>query len=294
MILRTPPPKKQRGEAIAAAESPPPPSDRPLVIYEDNPPPVPPYSSDQFLCTYQCRQMVKADFVDALTTAEKQLHDYQSKLEALNQNLSKAEAESKKFRDQFLYTEQELAAAKRREQVLQEQLLKELNDSQQRFKKQLQSYNELELKLQNEMNLREKAESSAESAEGKATLLERKLSQLSESIEREKRCLRDELAQTKSESKFSISRINADLERMKCRAKNAEEESELLKEQLERVMKQFNECLLQKSEVEKKLSSFTLQDVMSTENNPLIKHLQEELRNYVRLIFYSCFAPFVG
>ncbi|GLT90697.1 hypothetical protein SLE2022_086180 [Rubroshorea leprosula] len=279
MILRTPPPKKQRGEAIAA-ESPPPPSDRRLVIYDHNPPPVPPDSSDQFLCTYQCRQMVKADFVDALTTAEKQLHDYQSKLEALNQNLSKAEAESKKFRDQFLYTEQELVAAKRREQVLQEQLLKELNDSQQRFKKQLQSYNELELKLQNEMNLREKAESSAESAEGKATLLERKLSQLSESIEREKRRLSDELAQTKSESKFSISRINADLERMKCKAKNAEEESELLKEQLEGVMKQFNECLLQKSEVEKKLSSFTLQDVTPMENNPLIKHLQEELRNY--------------
>ncbi|GKV46713.1 hypothetical protein SLEP1_g53688 [Rubroshorea leprosula] len=279
MILRTPPPKKRRGEAIAA-ESPPPPSDRRLVIYDHNPPPVPPDSSDQFLCTYQCRQMVKADFVDALTTAEKQLHDYQSKLEALNQNLSKAEAESKKFRDQFLYTEQELVAAKRREQVLQEQLLKELNDSQQRFRKQLQSYNELELKLQNEMNLREKAESSAESADGKATLLERKLSQLSESIEREKRHLSDELAQTKSESKLSISRINADLERMKCKAKNAEEESELLKEQLEGVMKQFNECLHQKSEVEKKLSSFTLQDVTPTENNPLIKHLQEELRNY--------------
>ncbi|GKU96539.1 hypothetical protein SLEP1_g9764 [Rubroshorea leprosula] len=74
-------------------------------------------------------RVVKADFVDALTTAQSQVDDYQSKLEVLNQNLFKAEAERKKFRDQFLYAEQELAAAKGREQVLQDQLSKDLSDS---------------------------------------------------------------------------------------------------------------------------------------------------------------------
>ncbi|GLU06056.1 hypothetical protein SLE2022_231200 [Rubroshorea leprosula] len=279
MILRTPPPKKRRGEG-RAAESPPPPSHRPLVIHDDNPATAPSETSDQFLCTYQCHQMVKADFVDALTTAQSQVGDYQSKLEVLNQNLFKAEAERKKFRDQFLYAEQELAAAKGREQVLQDQLSKDVSDSQQRLKKQLQSYKELEAKLQNEMNLRKKAESSAVSAGEKATLLEGKFGQLSESSEREKKRLHNELAQLKSESKLSISRISADLERMECRAKIAEEESDLLKEQLEDLKKQLNECLLQKREAEKKLSSFTLQDGTSTENNMLIKHLQEELRNY--------------
>lgn len=284
MILRTPPLKKRRAEPSAHETTPPHGSDRRLVVYEDNPLPVQPESShqpsDQFLCTYQCRQMVKADFLESLSSAEKQVCDYQSKLEALNETLSKAESERKKFRDQFLYAEQELAAAKGREQLLQEQLLKEVNDSQDRLMKQLQSHNELEAKLQNEMNLRKKADSLAASAEDKATLLEGKLGHLSESIEREKKRLHNELAQLKSESKLSISRISVDLERMECRARNAEQESELLKEQLKDLKKQLNECLLQKGEVEKKLSSIPLQDVTSSENNLFIKHLQEELRNY--------------
>lgn len=59
------------------------------------------------------------------------------------------------------------------------------------------------------MNLRKKAESSAASAEEKASLLEGKLTHLSESTEKEKKRLREELAHVKSESKFSLSRINA-------------------------------------------------------------------------------------
>ena len=57
------------------------------------------------------------------------------------------EAERKKFVDQFLYTEQELAAAKGREQSLQEQLLKEVDDFQERFRKQIQTQSELEVCL---------------------------------------------------------------------------------------------------------------------------------------------------
>lgn len=279
MILRTPPPRKRRADDSRAPESPG--SDRRLVIYED---PVPESShgpSEQMLCTYQCRQMVKAEFLESLNSAEKQVRDYQSRLEASNENFCKAEADRKKFRDQFFYAEQELAAVKGREKALQEQLLKEVNDSQGRFKKQIQSYSELEGKLQNEMNLRKNAESSAALAEEKASALEGKLSQFSESIEREKKRLQNELAQLKRESKLSVSRISADLERMECRANNAEKESELLKEQLEELKSQLNECLHQKSEAEKKLSSFTSQEVTtSMESDILVKHLQEELRNY--------------
>ncbi|RVW44358.1 Mitotic spindle checkpoint protein MAD1 [Vitis vinifera] len=186
MILRTPPPRKRRADDSRAPESPG--SDRRLVIYED---PVPESShgpSEQMLCTYQCRQMnaewlgvdcvslgnyeVKAEFLESLNSAEKQVRDYQSRLEASNENFCKAEADRKKFRDQFFYAEQELAAVKGREKALQEQLLKEVNDSQGRFKKQIQSYSELEGKLQNEMNLRKNAESSAALAEEKASALE--------------------------------------------------------------------------------------------------------------------------
>ncbi|CAB4298385.1 unnamed protein product [Prunus armeniaca] len=279
MIVRTPPAKKQRATEM---ESPPPAGPGPLVIYEDDPPPssLPPTdSSHHLLCTYQCRQMVKSDFIDAFSNAEKQVSDYQSRLEALNNNFCKVESERKKFLDQFLYAEQELAAAKGREQALQEQLLKEVHDSHERLTKQLQSYSELEVKLQNEMNLRMKAESSAALAEGKVSSLEGKLSHLSESIEREKKRLHNDLAHLKKESELSVARITADLERMECRAHNAEKESELLQEQLDDLKEQLSECVQQKSEVEKKLSSSTLQEVKSTDDI-LVKHLQEELRNY--------------
>lgn len=56
-----------------------------------------------------------------------------------------------------------------------------------------------------------KAESSIALAEEKASLLEDKLNHLSESIERERKHLHNELAQLKGESKLSVSRINADV-----------------------------------------------------------------------------------
>lgn len=50
-----------------------------------------------------------------------------------------------KFRDQLLYAEQELAAAKGREQALQDQLLKEIHESQERLRKQIHIHSELEV-----------------------------------------------------------------------------------------------------------------------------------------------------
>lgn len=283
MILRTPP-FKRRAQSKQPEDGSPCSGNRQLVIYEDTPLPESshhhPETSDQMLCTYQCRQMVKSEFFDALSSAEKQARDNQSKLEALNNDYLKADAERKKFRDKFLNAEQELAAAKGREQALQDQLMKEVNVSQERLRKQLQLYSELEVKFQNEMNLRKKAEMSAAAAEEKASLLERKLNSVSESIEREKSRLRNELEQLKSESKFSVTKISNNLERMEFRATNAEKESVLLKEQLEELRKRLDECMQQKVEAEKKLSNFTFQEGCSSDNNILVKHLQEELRSY--------------
>jgi mitotic spindle assembly checkpoint protein MAD1 len=53
--------------------------------------------------------------------------------------------DEKKYRDKLLQAEQELAAAKGREQALQNQLAKEVNDNQERFKKQLESQSKLEV-----------------------------------------------------------------------------------------------------------------------------------------------------
>ncbi|KAK4766373.1 hypothetical protein SAY87_008015 [Trapa incisa] len=280
MILRTPPPKRPRTEPKALEESSPVGSDRQLFIYEDSPvvhvqPP-----SDHLLCTYQCRQMVKSEFFDALSSAEKQARDYQSKWETLNDSFCKVDSERKKFREQLLFAEQELAAAKGREQALQDQLLKEVNDSSERFKKQIQSYKEIEIKLKDEVNLRKKAESSAASYKEKESNLEGQLSHLSESMKREKLSFQAELAQLKRESKYSLSRKNAEFEKMENRAITAEKELVLLKENMEDLRKHLNECLHQKGEAEKKLATFTFQEPNSSDASLLVKHLQEELRNY--------------
>lgn len=129
------------------------------------------------------------------------------------------------------------------------------------------------------MDLRKNAESSATRAEERAHQLEEKLNNISESINREKGRLQNDLVQMRSESKLSVSRISADvstsdllfikklfygdfiiitllhlfliskkkllhlflqLEKMECRAKNAEKESALLKEQLEELKKRLD------------------------------------------------------
>ncbi|PNT42680.3 hypothetical protein POPTR_004G228900v4 [Populus trichocarpa] len=245
MILRTPPEKRTRGgvadsNAIPIIESPQSDHHHNVINEDNNISPLQPSSPEQLLCTYQCRQLVKSDFIDALSSAEKQARDYQSKLEGINENFTKSEDE-KKFRDKLLQAEQELAAAKGREQALQNQLAKEVNDNQERFKKQLESQSKLEVNLENEKNLRQKAESSAASAEEKASVLEGKLSHLSESIEREKKRPNTELEQMNREPEHSVSRISAELEKMECRAQHAEKESELLKEQLEDLRRQLTE-----------------------------------------------------
>nr|GEU73063.1 mitotic spindle checkpoint protein MAD1 [Tanacetum cinerariifolium] len=282
MIVRTPIAKKRRPDE--SSDSPNPHSGQ-FVIFEDLPVPVLEpehhrHSSDQMLCTYQCRQLVKADFLDALSSAEKKAHDYQSKVQTMDGDLRKSETERMKFRDQILYAEQQLAAAKGREEALQDQLLKEVNESQERLKKQIHIHSELEVKYRKEMDLRKKAESSVASAEEKARLLEGKLSHVSESIERERVRLQKELTQLKQESKLSISRIGADLERMECKANNSEKEANLLKEQMEDLQRKLNECLHEKNEVEKKLSNLTCQESPSDDDSILVKHLREELRNY--------------
>ncbi|KAL5993227.1 hypothetical protein ACLOJK_014150, partial [Asimina triloba] len=136
---------------------------------------------------------------------------------------------------------QELAATKGREQALQEQLLKEVNGSQERYQMVLKRVSELEVQLKKELDLRRKAECSAAAAEDNFKELEEKLRRVSDSAEMEKNHLRKELLHIENESKLSVSRISANLERMACRANNAERESELLKTQLEDLREQLQE-----------------------------------------------------
>ncbi|KMT07895.1 hypothetical protein BVRB_6g145910 [Beta vulgaris subsp. vulgaris] len=276
MMLRTPPPKKPRPDSPGR-----------LVIYEDPPsssslPQSSPHPSDHLLCTYQCRQMVKAELLDNYASMENSVTEYQSRLETLNENLLKAESDGKRYRDQFLYAEQELAAARGREEALQGKILKEVKEYQEQLKKQMQLCNELEGKLKKEESLRKSSESSAAAAEEKANLLERKLKQLSDSTEREKKNLKDELKHLKGDSKLSISRLRADLERAQCQACNAEKESELLKEKVEDISKQLDKCLYEKNEMEKEVTGLVCPkgDNAPSQNDVLVKHLQEELKNY--------------
>ncbi|XP_026664080.2 mitotic spindle checkpoint protein MAD1 isoform X2 [Phoenix dactylifera] len=281
MILRTPPPRKRRADSVADHESPV--SDRRLVLYDDavpvssvDPPP------DQMVCTYHCRQMVKSEFLVAFDTAEKQVREYQSQLERWKTELHESEDERKKCQDRLSYLEQELEASKGREHALQERLLKEVNDSQERYQFQIKRCHELEVQLKKEVDSRKNFESSAASAKERVTDLEEKLQRLSESSEREKNRLQRELSHLQDESQLSVSRKTADLEKMRLKAENLEEESELLRKQFKDIREQLDECLHQKSALEHELSTIPTPSQESTpsEDQNLVKHLRDELQNY--------------
>jgi len=304
MILRTPPQRKRRvdseadadaglvavmsgGGASAAGRSPV--SDRRLVLY-DRPTALVPAGApgdpfDDMVCTYHCRQMVKSEFMVALDTAEKQVQEYQTKIDALEEQLSRSEDERMQFLDKLKYVEQELAATKGRESALQERLLKELADNQERFRNQVKKINELEVQLNKETDSRISAESSASSAKDLIKDLEGNLQRLSESSEREKKTLKKELSYTKEDLSLSASKLNAELEKTRLRAENYEGEAKLLNEQLVELKKQLDECLREKNDMELKLlNSSALPDHHApTDDQKLIKLLQEELRNYVSI-----------
>ncbi|CAO2196756.1 unnamed protein product [Urochloa humidicola] len=303
MILRTPPQRKRRadsdadadadvdlvavksgGGASAAGRSPV--SDRRLVLY-DRPTALVPAGApgepfDDMVCTYHCRQMVKSEFMVALNTAEKQVQEYHAKINAMEEKLSKSEDERMQFLDKLNYVEQELAATKGRESALQERLLKELAGYQERYHDQVKKINELEVQLNKEIDSRISAESSASSAKDSIKDLERNLQRLSESSEREKKTLKKELSYMKEDLTLSASKLNAELEKTRLRAENFESEAKLLNEQLVDLKTQLDECLREKNEMELKLlnSSSLPGQHAPTDDQKLIKLLQEELRNY--------------
>ncbi|CAD6235670.1 unnamed protein product [Miscanthus lutarioriparius] len=301
MILRTPPQRKRRASSSAgddadlalvksvggaSATGRTPVSDRRLVLY-DRPTALVPADApgepfDDMVCTYHCRQMVKSEFMVALDTAEKQVQEYQTKLVALEEPLSKSEDARMQFLDKLNYVEQELAATKGRESALQERLLKELSEYQERYCGQVMKINELEVQLNKEIDSRISAESSVSSAKELIKDLEGNLHRLSESSEREKKTLKKELSYVKEDLSLSASKNNAELEKTRLRAENYESEAKLLNEQLTNLKKQLDECLHEKNEMELKLlnSSALLNQHASTDDQKLIKLLQEELRNY--------------
>jgi len=160
-----------------------------------------------------------------------------------------------------------------------------LADNQERFRNQVKKINELEVQLNKETDSRISAESSASSAKDLIKDLEGNLQRLSESSEREKKTLKKELSYTKEDLSLSASKLNAELEKTRLRAENYEGEAKLLNEQLVELKKQLDECLREKNDMELKLlNSSALPDHHApTDDQKLIKLLQEELRNYVSI-----------
>lgn len=68
-----------------------------------------------------------------------------------------------------------------------------------------------QVKLKKEESMRKSSESSAAAFEEKAKVLERQLKQLSDSTERERKNLQDELMHLNGDSKLSVSRLRADV-----------------------------------------------------------------------------------
>ncbi|KAK8964915.1 hypothetical protein KSP40_PGU010019 [Platanthera guangdongensis] len=271
MILRTPPQRKRRVESVPEQDRSPV-SDRRIVPYVG--------PSDDFVCTYHCRQMVKSEVMVALKTAEKLNLEYKSSLEALSNRLSKCQQEHSKCAHHLCSVEQELQASKGRESALQEQLLKETSEHQERFYEQLKRCSELEVQMQKEVEFRRQAELSADAAKEKSSAVEKELLIISENSEREKNRLQLSFSHSQDESKLLFSRVNAELDRKRIQADNFAKEAELLRKSLLDLKEQLKECLHEKSQLEYKLLSCDspLVKANPSDNQTLVKHLRDELR----------------
>ncbi|KAG8054543.1 hypothetical protein GUJ93_ZPchr0001g32054 [Zizania palustris] len=193
-----------------------------------------------------------------------------------------SEDERATCQDKLNYVEQELAATKGQEVALQERLLKEVGDFQERYRDQVKKIVELEAELKKEIDSRIAAESSSASAKESIKELEGNLQRLSDNSEREKKILEKKLSYLQDDAQLSVSKLNAELERMGLRAQNSESEAKLLNEQLDDLKRQLDESLHEKNEMElKQLNSSALSYQRTpTDDQKLIKLLQEELRNY--------------
>eukprot|EP01018_Ginkgo_biloba_P009534 Gb_26246 [translate_table: standard] len=310
MILRTPPrPRRMAAPPQSPAPSPPPfparsprlapsPSRREydnynhsqqIVVYDDSLDRLANEhhqaendDSEAMLCTYQCRQMVKSEVLETLGIREKQVMELQSEVKSLQEDNNNQEIQKKKLEARVQVMEQELAAANGREKAVQEQFAKEVKQFQEWLQTHIKRCSELEMKLQHEMKLRAEAESISIAANDKVSLLEERLQKSAETAERETNRLNAEISRLQKDSDLALSRIRAENETETCRANNAEQEAELVKNQYEELQKRLSETLNQKCELERKLSDATAEAQVTSlpDSNTLVKHLQEELRHY--------------
>ncbi|KAF8642678.1 hypothetical protein HU200_067048 [Digitaria exilis] len=173
MILRTPPQRKRRADseaddadarprrsqvrrrASAAGRSPV--FDRRMVLY-DRPTALVPAGApgepfEDMVCTYHCRQMVKSEFMVALDTAEKQVQEYRTKTDALEEQLSKSGDQTliKLLQEELRSYEKEVHEAKRLKsshtnaELLKEKLLEE-QGRRERAEQELSKLQEIEAK----------------------------------------------------------------------------------------------------------------------------------------------------
>jgi len=232
-------------------------------------------------CTYKCRNLVKAEFLELLEQREKQVVELETALKSLQASLAAAEAGKALAVRQNKSLELSMAAASSRESSLHSQRIHESDRADELLRTQLKRCYELQAKLQGEMEQKAEAEAAARVAEAQVKKIKDERDREQHNAAREIVQLKMELDRLRRDSNDTLSRIKAENATTIGQAYTAAEEVEVLESQLEEQQRLFAKSLEEKCELEYKLANAMSQlaerATGPAEADTIIRHLRHEL-----------------
>ncbi|KAH7444649.1 hypothetical protein KP509_02G086400 [Ceratopteris richardii] len=237
---------------------------------------------DSLRCTYKCKQLVKAEFLERYNNQERKISDLTTQLESLESSSRAIGIERNNLLEQVERLQQEKAAATARERATQDKYEIDLNRFEERFRGQFKRCEELEVKLQQEVRLRAEAELHADNMISQAEDLKITLEKNAEKMKKRIETLEEQLRREQKDAQFAIVRTEAKTSQEKTRAQYAESEIEILRNRCEDLQQRLSKCMDENRALSDQLAAAPAESSSSRnkEMETVIKHLRDELKSF--------------
>ncbi|KAH7444651.1 hypothetical protein KP509_02G086400 [Ceratopteris richardii] len=231
---------------------------------------------DSLRCTYKCKQLVKAEFLERYNNQERKISDLTTQLESLESSSRAIGIERNNLLEQVERLQQEKAAATARERATQDKYEIDLNRFEERFRGQFKRCEELEVKLQQEVRLRAEAELHADNMISQAEDLKITLEKNAEKMKKRIETLEEQLRREQKDAQFAIT------SQEKTRAQYAESEIEILRNRCEDLQQRLSKCMDENRALSDQLAAAPAESSSSRnkEMETVIKHLRDELKSF--------------
>ncbi|KAH7444650.1 hypothetical protein KP509_02G086400 [Ceratopteris richardii] len=240
---------------------------------------------DSLRCTYKCKQLVKAEFLERYNNQERKISDLTTQLESLESSSRAIGIERNNLLEQVERLQQEKAAATARERATQDKYEIDLNRFEERFRGQFKRCEELEVKLQQEVRLRAEAELHADNMISQAEDLKITLEKNAEKMKKRIETLEEQLRREQKDAQFAIVRTEAKTSQEKTRAQYAESEIEILRNRCEDLQQRLSKCMDENRALSDQLAAAPAESSSSRnkEMETVIKHLRDELKSFEKV-----------